>query len=198
MAPAAPSHRARILITSGTQRADVEQWYPPGRWRGPDDQGEEGRATEMANVHDVAAAILERQGAMSAMKLEKLAYYSQAWHLVWDDEPLFEDRIEAWANGPVSPALYDKHRGQFSVGSWPAGDSDRLQPNEIETIDVVLDTYGHMTAPALSELTHREDPWLDARHGLRPGQRSNREITHAAMAEYYGSLYDDIAEPVDN
>jgi hypothetical protein len=30
---------------------------------------------------------------MSAYKLQKLVYYSQAWHLVWADEPLFAARI---------------------------------------------------------------------------------------------------------
>ena len=59
----------------------------------------------MSNVHDVAAMILNEQGAMTAMKLQKLVYYCQAWHLVWDEECLFPERIEAWANGPVVRAI---------------------------------------------------------------------------------------------
>ena len=43
----------------------------------------------MATVHDVAAFILERLGSMTAMKLQKLCYYSHAWHLVWEERPLF-------------------------------------------------------------------------------------------------------------
>ncbi len=50
----------------------------------------------MANVHDVSAYILKHWGPMTAMKLQKLVYYSQAWGLVWDEEPLFPERIEAW------------------------------------------------------------------------------------------------------
>jgi len=49
------------------------------------------------SVHDVAAYILKKQGEMSAMKLQKLVYYSQAWSLVWDEKPLFRAQIEAWA-----------------------------------------------------------------------------------------------------
>lgn len=142
----------------------------------------------MANAHDVAAYILKRRGSMSAMKLQKLVYYSQAWHLVWDDEPLFRERIEAWANGPVAPALYSHHRGQFSVERWPLGNPDALMPAQTETIDAVLDYYGDRDAYWLSELTHREPPWRDARRGLAPGARSSQEITAASMAEYYGSL----------
>jgi uncharacterized phage-associated protein len=69
----------------------------------------------MADVFDVAEYILQKQGSMTAWKLQKLVYYSQAWALVWDQKPLFPERIEAWANGPVSPDLYQKHRGQFIV-----------------------------------------------------------------------------------
>ncbi len=70
------------------------------------------------SVHDVAAYILKKQGEMSAMKLQKLVYYSQAWSLVWDEKPLFRAQVEAWANGPVARSLYDKHRGQFAVPRW--------------------------------------------------------------------------------
>jgi len=65
----------------------------------------------MANVFDVARYILKHTGPVTAWKLQKLVYYSQAWSLVWDVRPLFPERIEAWANGPVCPELYAQHRG---------------------------------------------------------------------------------------
>jgi uncharacterized phage-associated protein len=142
----------------------------------------------MASAHDVATYILKQQGEMSAMKLQKLVFYSQAWHLVWDEEPLFGERIEAWANGPVCRDLYDVHRGQFAVSSWPQGKVGSLSASERETIDVVLGTYGSKPGAWLSDLTHMESPWVDARGNLPPGARGSAEITHAAMAEYYGAL----------
>ncbi len=125
---------------------------------------------------------------MTAMKLQKLVFYCQAWSLVWDDEPLFGEKIEAWANGPVARDLYEVHRGQFKVSEWPSGDPNALDLTQRETVDAVLGYYGHKTSQWLSDLTHREHPWLDARAGLRQGERGSKEITPAAMAEYYGSL----------
>jgi len=143
----------------------------------------------MANVFDVAAYILERHGPMTAMKLQKLAYYAQAWSLVWDEKPLFPERIEAWANGPVCPALYQWHRGQFKIAAPPQqGNPSVLTDTERETIDAVLDFYGDKPSQWLSDLSHSEAPWKDARGNLRPGARGDQEISHAAMAEYYGSL----------
>lgn len=74
-----------------------------------------------ASVLDVAAHILREHGAMTHMKLQRLCYFAQAWHLVWTAQPLFPERIEAWANGPVVPVLYQALRGDFTV------DADTLQ-----------------------------------------------------------------------
>ena len=142
----------------------------------------------MANVFDVAAYILSKRNAMTAMKLQKLVYYSQAWSLVWDDAPLFEERIEAWANGPVVRELYEVHRGMFRVQGIGHGDPATLTDVQRESVDAVLQFYGDKPSQWLSDLTHQEAPWLNARKGIAPGAYCDREITHASMAEYYGTL----------
>lgn len=142
----------------------------------------------MASAHDVAAYILEKRRPLSAMKLQKLVYYSQAWSLVWDDRPLFRERIEAWANGPVVRELYDRHRGMFEIHEWPGGDPRALDEDARSTVDAVLEFYGGRNAQTLSDMTHNEEPWKEARRGLPDGLRGDSEITLASMAEYYGSL----------
>jgi len=142
----------------------------------------------MANVFDVAKYILEKQGPMTTMKLQKLVYYSQAWSLVWDEKRLFNEGIEAWASGPVVRELYDEHKGEFLISVLGKGSIDNLKTEERETIDAVLQTYGDKPAQWLSDLTHMEKPWNDAREGIPVGQNSENEITLASMSEYYSSL----------
>ena len=143
----------------------------------------------MSKVHDVAAYILARKGPMTAMKLQKLVYYAQAWSLVFDEAPIFRNQIEAWANGPVVPALYRTHRGKFKLHPGDIqGNTTALSPSQRETVDAVIKHYGNRSSQWLSDLTHEERPWKEARVGLKPGQRGHVEITHSAMAEYYGSL----------
>ena len=141
----------------------------------------------MASAHDVAAYILRKLGPMTAMKLQKLVYYCQAWSLVWDDKPLFQEEIQAWANGPVVRELYERHKGRYMVNAWD-GDVDAFNPEERETIDGVIEFYGGKNSHWLSDLTHRESPWLEARQGLSPGERGENVISHASMMEYYSSL----------
>jgi len=142
----------------------------------------------MASVHDVAAYILECQGGMTTMKLQKLIYYSQAWSLVWDGEPLFDETIEAWMNGPVVRDIYNAHAGQFRVSNWTQGDSSQLSDAQKTTIDSVLKFYGQKDAHWLSELTHQELPWKEAREGLGSTERGAKPISLETMHWYYSSL----------
>ncbi len=151
---------------------------------------EEQEIMKTINIFAAATYVLKKQGLISTMKLQKLLYYCQAWSLVWDDAPLFNDRIEAWANGPVAPVLYNQHRGMYQVkvsdfSSLVQGELNDLQK---ETIDTVLEAYGGKSAQWLSDQTHSELPWQNAREGLSDSDRSNKEITLEVMGEYYGTL----------
>lgn len=139
-------------------------------------------------VFDVAAYILQKIEPMTTMKLQKLVYYSQAWSLVWDEKPLFEEAIEAWANGPVVRELFDYHRGMYEISEMPIGNPRLLNQEQQETIDAVLDYYGDKSAQWLIELTHMEYPWKQARKGLLPLERGNRIIPLDTVADYYSSL----------
>jgi len=143
----------------------------------------------MATIFDTAKYILEKQGRLSTMKLQKLCYYAQAWSLVWDDAPLFEEDFQAWANGPVCPELFYFSQGEFSIDAPNMkGSGENLTNGQKETIHAVLDYYGGKDAQWLSQLTHMEAPWQSARHGIPVGASCNQVITKESMAMYYGGL----------
>ena len=142
------------------------------------------------SVVDVAQYILRKHGPMTTWKLQKLVYYCQAWSLVWDDDQLFPEEIRAWANGPVVRELYDKHRGLFSADASRFSDREpyRFSDEQRETINIVLNGYGDKSPQWLSDLTHMEDPWRNARKGMSDRQRGNTVIPKQDLAEYYGSI----------
>lgn len=147
----------------------------------------------MTSIVDVAKYILERKGTMSIMKLQKLCYYSQAWTLAWDEIPLFKEDFQAWANGPVCRELFDFHRGQFLIKSDDLPqlcDEHNFSMIERETIDKVLEFYGDREDHWLSELTHKERPWKEARQKANalPGDSCSEVITKESMADYYAGL----------
>lgn len=145
----------------------------------------------MVHVQDAAAYVLHAHGPMSAMKLQKLCYYSYGYHLAWESRRLFPEHFEAWANGPVCPELYAQHRGQFMLEDGTiSGNPDDLDDGERESIDLVLEAYGDFTAHQLSLMTHREAPWVDARAraGAAPLERSSEPLRDDEIEEYFDSL----------
>jgi uncharacterized phage-associated protein len=147
----------------------------------------------MASIIDVAKYILWQKGETVTMKLQKLCYYCQAWTLAWDNVPLFGEDFEAWANGPVCPELYEYHRGLFSVDR--IGNSDfvpgSLTTGQKENIDQVLEDYWGYRPFQLSEMTHKELPWREARGNLPPGERCNKVISKETMLDYYSGILQD-------
>jgi len=140
---------------------------------------------------DVAKYILTSHGAsMTTMKLQKLVYYSHAWHLAWTGEPLFDDPIEAWANGPVVRVLFDQHKGMYSisVSQLNVGSAANLKKQQSTIVDTVLDTYASMSATQLSLLTHAEEPWANARCHASAGDKSAARISPESMTRFYRAL----------
>lgn len=124
-------------------------------------------------------------------KLQKLLYYSQAWHLVFfNGKPLFNDNIEAWVHGPAIPKIY---RHYSSFGYEPisveinSSEFTKLSEEEKKLMEDVWGAYGAYDADYLEALTHREQPWLLARRDLQPYQSSNAVISLKSMQSYYDS-----------
>lgn len=106
--------------------------------------------------------------AITPLKLQKLLYYSQAYHLRDHRVPLFHEAIYAWEHGPVVPQIYRKYKN-FGYLTIPHTDFEyadlitneqKLNDDEIATINEVWEQLGHLDGKTLEELTHQEDPWL--------------------------------------
>lgn len=142
----------------------------------------------MADVLDVAAFLQTKRESLTAMQLQKLVYYAQAWSLVWDGRALFNEPIEAWRDGPIVDVLYQHHRGQRTLQRLLPGDPAKLTEAQAATVDAVLDFYGRRDGDWLSRLTHREPPWQKARGDSPSVARRRVVIEHRTMSDYYGQL----------
>lgn len=123
---------------------------------------------------------------ISNLKLQKLVYYAQAWHLALHHQPLFDEDFEAWIHGPVIPALYQEHK---SFGWQPIlkEASPKLPTNIVEFLDEVAKVYFSCDGYELEEMTHIEKPWNLARGNLAMDAPSNGIIKKEWMEEYYGA-----------
>lgn len=143
----------------------------------------------MATILDTAQYIIEKEKRISVMKLQKLCYYAQAWSLAWDNEPLFEEDFEAWANGPVCRKLYTAADGRLELLRFDhLGDSGKLSSEQKSVISRVLTAYGDKELYWLSENVREEQPWRKTHYGTVEDDTYSRIISKALIRKYYSGL----------
>ena len=141
----------------------------------------------MCRAVDVASYILQERGRTFGHQLQALLYYSQAWCLVTQDRPLFNEDVRAWDTGPVVYEAYREHAHRRSVvQSDLSGSPYELTPEDVAVVDAVLDSYGKMDREALADLSRHEDPWRKAYD--KDSSARSPIISNEAMASYYSTL----------
>lgn len=134
----------------------------------------------------------ESGDTMSPLKLQKLVYYAQAWHLTIFKKPLFEEKIEAWVHGPVIPSIYERFKAtpiHSNIDIPNSGvEAAEFEPETNIILKEVSAIYGEHSASYLEDLTHQEDPWINARNGVPLYAKSNNEITPQSMIEFYSQF----------
>ncbi len=133
-------------------------------------------AADIANYF-LFKAESDDQELLSNLKLQKLVYYAQGFHLIFFDAPLFKDKIMAWQYGPVVPSLYHTYK-QYGPSGIPADkdfDQEVIDEDTREHLDGIYKVFGQFSAIRLMELAHSDQCWKDAGIG--------NVITHNSMRD---------------
>ena len=145
----------------------------------------------MSKLMDTAYTVLSYGGIMSTMKMEKLVYYSQARSLAEHGTVLFPEDFQAWTNGPVCPDLFRVHKGMYAISlrdfrqRVPA--ARLLEGEDLRIVESVVKDLGGYTGRELSERTHRELPWRNARGDAKSYEPGKTIISKQAMRSYYSA-----------
>lgn len=115
-------------------------------------------------IIQIANRIIEMAEAkgdlITNLKLQKLLYYEQGYHLACFGKPLFKEEILAWQYGPVVREAYDAFSKFGGQALTVQGDVYSFQNKEEEALfEEVFEAYNKYSASYLVEMTHRETPW---------------------------------------
>ena len=99
---------------------------------------------------------------LTNLKLQKLLYYQQGYHLAFFGTPLFEESVESWVYGPVVPCVNDEYSKYGSASLPVTTDAITLTEDEERLFNEVFDAYREFSAIGLMNKTHAERPWIDA------------------------------------
>jgi uncharacterized phage-associated protein len=153
----------------------------------------------MENINDVCDYVIfrvksEDDTSLSNLKLQKLLYYTQAWHLAFHSKKLFEGDFQAWIHGPVNREIFERFKQTKSIYSEITIEdilnntvSDKLNSPIKEHIDTILESYAKFSGTQLEYMAHNEEPWLSARIGLSNSDRCEQVIDEKLMETYYKS-----------
>lgn len=146
---------------------------------------------------NMADYILVQCGSMSHLKLQKLLYYCEAYHLAYTDRAVLHENFQAWVHGPVCVEVYHALKGNAVLygdvsydgagsGSNPVSYiKDALASKQIEIIDDVLSSLSSWKDSELEASTHREFPWIEARSGKGPSEKHDGIINKVTMSAFY-------------
>ena len=131
---------------------------------------------------------------ISMMKMHKLLYYVQAWHLAFFGEVLFRDEFQAWIHGPVSVNLMHRFSAVNQLYSFIGMEDvmaeftpDILTKAAKLHIQNILDSYGSLSGMQMSDMSKAEEPWIEARGSCRPAERCEVIINEITMQRFYSS-----------
>jgi len=135
---------------------------------------------------------------LTPMKLVKLVYIAHGWYLAIKDQPLIDDKVEAWQYGPVVPDVYHSFKrfggreidSRATGGSWLDGFAhlplDQSADDARQIIRKVWDVYGRFTGPQLMSLTHKAGtPWYQVWHDKGGCKRRHVDIDDHVIKKHF-------------
>lgn len=143
-------------------------------------------ASEVAKY--IISEFHDSEDLITNMKVQKLLYYIQGWHLGLYGSPVFADDFEAWVHGPVQYEVYNEYKEYRYNPITKVINKPILNELLISHINQVLECYGGETAYALELMTHKEWPWIEARDGLPSDAPSDNIISTETMEKYFSNL----------
>ncbi|HCG6764799.1 TPA: DUF4065 domain-containing protein [Vibrio parahaemolyticus] len=139
------------------------------------------RLERVANsIIDIHRQLFEE--SPTPMKLQKLCYYAQGYALA-EGNQLFDEDFQAWQHGPVIYDLYSKFKGY----QWRqiSEDVEKLDEDNHDYLMDIVAAYGRYDGAALSTMTHRESPWLEARGELDESAGSTSVISKESLQLFF-------------
>ena len=123
--------------------------------------------------------------SISNMKLQKLLYYLQGFHLAAFSEGLFSEETEAWEHGPVVPPVWKdfRHLGREPIRILDPNYEVGFEDMQRGLMNNVYRVYGQYSAWKLREMTHREPPWINARK--KGDENGDYEIKGEEMGDFF-------------
>lgn len=137
--------------------------------------------------------LANRKPSIDKLQLLKFLFYADKYHLNKYDRPILGGHYTAMPRGPVLSELYDEIKQScpdyilngFKIEPLRNANLIYFSKSDIEALDYALCQYSQYSGNELSEFTHKDKAWINARQ--REPESNNANI-------YYEDFFDEIDE----
>ena len=142
----------------------------------------------------VIVCIFKKLEEVTPLMLQKLLYFIQGVYSALYQKPIFAETCRAWIPGPVYPEVYDLFRDfkynpiEDARFALLKGMEDMLTDEEKRVVDLVVNTFGIYGGKVLEQITHHEEPWIEARKGYDDSIPSSEILSQKRIMEYYCAI----------
>ena len=135
---------------------------------------------------------------ISKLKLVKLIYFADKYHLLHYGRTITEDTYFAMQHGPVGSTIlnvlnfndsllssaefayaqqYLKKKGKYDLSACEYYCAfEMLSDTDTESLDFIIQQFANMETSQLVDLSHRYDEWNKHKHLFESGQTKRKEI----------------------
>lgn len=147
-----------------------------------------------SKIEQVANYILSNLEEVTPLALQKLLSFANGVNYALNDERLLAEVSQAWIHGPVYPEIYNEYKKygykpiDSAINSSHGCMLSKVTENEIEAINLVINTFGLYSPKILEKISHMQMPWLEKRVGYDENDACQEEINEESIKKYYSEL----------
>ena len=144
-----------------------------------------------SKIDQIANYIITHIGEVTPLALEKLLSFSNGVNYALNGTQLIYEESQAWAHGPVYPQMYNKYK---RFGYKPISDGiysthgcmlSKLKDEEINAIDLVINTFGLYSPKTLEKISHSQELWKEKRIGYKDDEAGREVIDEDSIRLFY-------------
>lgn len=144
-----------------------------------------------SKIDQIANYIISKLGEVTPLALNRLLFFSNGVNYAVNKKQMICEESQAWAEGPVYTYIYNKYK---KYGFKPITDRidsthgcmlSKLSNEEIQVIDMVINTFGLFSPKTLERISCLQDPWKERRVGLTDNESCQSIIDEKSVEAFY-------------
>ncbi len=144
-----------------------------------------------SKIDQISNYIIIKLGEVTPLALQKLLAFSNGVNYALNGKQLIKEECQAWRHGYVYPEIYNEYKKykykpiDNGINSIHGCMLSKVSEDEINAINMVINTFGLYSPKTLEMISHSQSSWLEKRVGYREDEAGNEIIDENSVRIFY-------------